>query len=265
MEIPPPVMPIHLPEGAMNILLLGTDQRPTWKYYQTDAMVILSLDPDSGKATFISIPRDLYVYIPGWKINRINTAEYRGGFDMAADTILYNLGIPVKHYLKIEYWGFSDAIDILGGIDVRSTGKVDDMCERVPYEYEKDVVYHMDGFDAMCYIRMRMKSSDFDRLRRQQDVFLALVDKFVSINGILKIPELYDTFTQIVETDMELGDILPLIPIGTRLALDPERIEFFRIDYSMVEDWRTPEKNYWVLLPKRDLIRGMLEDYLLDQ
>ena len=260
MEIPPPVDPIEFPEGVINILLLGTDRRPSWKYYQTDAMVILSLDPDLGTATFISIPRDLYVYIPGWKVNRINTAEYRGGFDMIADTVLYNLGIPVQHWVRVEYWGFSEAIDILGGIDVRSSGKVDDMCEWVPYTYEPDVVYHMDGFDAMCYIRMRMKSSDFDRLRRQQDVFLALIDKFVSIDGMLKIPKLYETFSQIFETDMELGDILPMIPLGTKLALDRSRIRFFRIDYSMIEDWRTPENNYWVLLPKRDLIRLKLED-----
>jgi len=265
MEIPPPVVPIDFPKNVVNILLLGTDRRPSWKYYQTDAMVILSLDPDSGSATFISIPRDLYVYIPGWKVNRINTAEFKGGFEMVAGTILYNLGIHLHHWVKVEYWGFSDAIDILGGIDVRSTGKVDDMCEWVPYEYEPDVVYHMDGFDAMCYIRMRMKSSDFDRLRRQQDVFLALVDKFVSIDGLLKIPQLYDTFSQIVETDMGLGDILPLIPLGTRLALDSSRIQFLRIDYSMVEDWRTPENNYAVLLPKRELIRRMLEGAFSDQ
>jgi anionic cell wall polymer biosynthesis LytR-Cps2A-Psr (LCP) family protein len=184
---------------------------------------------------------------------------------MVADTILYNLGIPVHHYVKVEYWGFSEAIDILDGIDVRSTGKVDDMCEWVPYEYEPDVVYHMDGFDAMCYIRMRMQSTDFDRLRRQQDVFLALVDKFMSIDGIFKIPQLYETFSQIAETDLGMGELLSLIPLATRLALDSERIEFFRIDYSMVEDWRTPEKNYWVLLPKRDLIRGMLERAVIHQ
>jgi LCP family protein required for cell wall assembly len=265
MEIPPPVGPIAFHEDVVNILLLGTDRRPTWKYYQTDAMVILSLNPDAGRATFISIPRDLYVYIPGWKVNRINTAEFRGGFDMVADTLLYNLGIPIHYYMKVEYWGFSEAIDILDGIEVRSTGEVDDMCEWVPYKYEKDVLYHMDGFDAMCYIRMRMKSSDFDRLRRQQDVFLALVDKFVSIDGILKIPQLYETFSQIVETDIGLGDLLPLIPLGTKLALDPTNIQFFRIDYSMVEDWRTPEKNYWVLLPKRDLIHTNLSEVLSNQ
>jgi LCP family protein required for cell wall assembly len=264
MEIPPPVPLIQFPQKTVNILLLGTDRRSSWTYYQTDAVVILSLDPEANNATLISIPRDLYVYIPGWKVNRINTAEFKGGFEMIANTVLYNLGIPVDHYMKVEYQGFKEAIDILGGIDVRTTGRVKDMCEGIAYEYEPDVVYHLDGFDAMCYVRMRMKSSDFDRLRRQQDVFLAMLDKFISIDGFLKVPQLYDTFSQIVETDMALDDLLPLLPLAGRLALDPSRIQFFRIDYSMVEDWRTPESRAAVLLPDRELIQAMLKETYRD-
>ncbi len=133
-EIPESVAPIDFPPDTVNILLLGTDRRPTWKWYQTDAIMILSLDLDTDKATLISIPRDLYVYIPGWKVNRINTAEFRGGFEMIANTILYNLGIPVHHWIRVDYWGFSDAIDVLGGIDVQVNRRLNSMCEGIPYE-----------------------------------------------------------------------------------------------------------------------------------
>jgi LCP family protein required for cell wall assembly len=264
MEIPPPITALHFPEKTVNILLLGTDRRSSWTYYQTDAVVILSLDPVANSAKFISIPRDLYVYIPGWKVNRINTAEFRGGFEMIADAVLYNLGIRIDHYIKVEYWGFKEAIDILDGIDVLSTGHVKDMCEGISYEYEQGVVYHMDGFAAMCYVRMRMKSSDFDRLRRQQDIFLAMLDKFISIGGFLKVPQLYDTFSQIVETDMALDDLLSLLPLAGKLAFDPSRIRFYRIDYSMVENWRTPQSRAAVLLPKRELIQALLEEAFRD-
>jgi len=260
MEIPFPMPAINFPENTINILLLGTDRRSSWKYYQTDALMILSLDPVANTATFLSVPRDLYVYVPGWKVNRINTAEYRGGFEMIADTVLYNLGIPVHHWVKVEYSGFADAIDILGGIDVRSSGRVKDMCEGISYEYDPNIVYHMDGFTAMCYARMRMKSSDFDRLRRQQDVFLALFDQFVSINGFMKVPQLYDTFSQFVETDMGLDEILPLLPLASKLALDPSQIRFYRVDSSMIDSWETPESHASVLLPKRELIQAMLEE-----
>ena len=93
-EIPGPVAPIDFPPDTVNILLLGTDRRPTWKWYQTDAIMILSLDLDTDKATLISIPRDLYVYIPGWKVNRINTAEFRGGFEMIANTMVEGFRTP---------------------------------------------------------------------------------------------------------------------------------------------------------------------------
>jgi LCP family protein required for cell wall assembly len=264
MEIPPPVPPIQFPQKTVNILLLGTDRRSSWTYYQTDAVVILSLDPVADIATFVSIPRDLYVYIPGWKVNRINTAEFKGGFEMIADTVLYNFGIPIDHYMKVEYWGFRDAIDILEGIDVRTSGRVEDMCEGIAYEYEPDVVYHMDGFDAMCYVRMRMKSSDFDRLRRQQDVFVAIFEKFVSIDGFLKVPQLYDTFSDIVETDIDLENLLPLLPLAGKLALDPSQVRFYRVDYTMVENWRTPQSGSAVLLPKREAIQAMLQEAFKD-
>ena len=264
MDIPRPLAPIDFPPKTINIILLGSDRRSDWGFYQTDALMIVSLDPAAGTAIIVSIPRDLYVYIPGWKINRINTAEPRGGFEMMSNTVLYNLGIPLHHWVSVEYQLLSEAVDVLGGIDVYSTGRTEDMCEWIPYEYEPDVVYHMDGFTAMCYMRMRMKSSDFDRHRRQQEVLQAMFDKFISINGLMKVPQLYETFNEIVETDMTLEDILPLVPLATKLALDPERIRFYRIDYTMVENWRTPVSGRAVLLPNRELIQAVLEKAFKD-
>jgi LCP family protein required for cell wall assembly len=260
MVIPGPVDPIDFHSNTVNILLLGSDRRPKWKWYQTDAIMIASLDLDSDKVTLISIPRDLYVYIPGWRVNRINTAEYRGGFEMIANTILYNLGIPVHHWIRVEYWGFSEAVDVLDGIDVLTTRRLKSMCEGVPYEYEPGVEYHMDGFAAMCYVRMRLNSSDFDRLRRQEEITRALFDKAISIDGLLKIPQLYDTFNEYVESDLTLGDILPMIPLATKLTLDPSHIRFYRIDNTMVQNWRTPQTRQAVLLPNQELVQKMLEE-----
>ena len=64
-----------MPDNVVNLILLGSDQRPYEGGHRTDTMSILSLDPNNGKATLISIPRDLYVYIPGWRVDRINTAQ----------------------------------------------------------------------------------------------------------------------------------------------------------------------------------------------
>ncbi|MCK5646743.1 MAG: LCP family protein [Anaerolineales bacterium] len=258
-DIPLPVTPIEFPENAVNIILLGTDRRESWKWYQTDAIMIVSLDPDSGTATILSVPRDLYLYIPGWKVNRINTAEYHGGFEMIANAVLYNLGIPVHHWVRVEYGGFREAIDILEGIDVLTSRRLTSMCEGVPYDYKAGVEYHMDGFDAMCYVRMRMNSSDFDRLRRQEEVARAIFNKVVSIDGILKTPQLYATFSQFVESDLTLEKLIPLMPLVTKFALDSSQIRFYNINSTMVQNLRTPESGQAVLLPKHDLIQEMLE------
>jgi anionic cell wall polymer biosynthesis LytR-Cps2A-Psr (LCP) family protein len=145
------------------------------------------------------------------------------------------------------------------GIDVLTARRLTSMCEGVPYDYKADVEYHMDGFDAMCYVRMRMNSSDFDRLRRQEEVARAIFEKVVSMDGILKTPQLYATFSQFVESDLTLEELLPLMPLVTKFAVDSSRIRFYNINYTMVQNLRTPESGQAVLLPKQDLIQEMLE------
>jgi LCP family protein required for cell wall assembly len=222
--------------------------------------MILSLDPIANTAKMISIPRDLYVYIPGWKVNRINTAEPKGGFKMLSDTILYNLGIPLHHWVLVEFNGLNEAIDILGGIEVHSTGYLYDECGGTYYRYEPNNTYPMDGFTALCYTRMRKASSDFDRLRRQQEVFRAMFDKIFSFEGALEVPELYEVYKHTLQSDLKLEDILPLSSLAVNLAADPAQIERFSIDQSMVLSWRTPVSGASVLLPNSEAIQAMLEE-----
>lgn len=260
MEIPRPVFPITFPPQTVNILLLGSDRRPNTTGYRTDTLMIVSLDIVAHSAKLISIPRDLYVYIPGWKVNRINTAEPRGGFEMLADTVLYNLGIPIHHWVRVEFTGMRDAIDLLGGIEVHSTGYLSDECGGTYYQYVPDRVYPMDGFTSLCYARMRKASSDFDRLRRQQEIFQAMFTKVVSLQGLKQVPELFEIFSQTLQSDLKIGHIVTLVPLAAKLAIDPSRIELFRIDQSMVQSWRTPKSGAAVLLPKPEAIQAMLQE-----
>ena len=216
-EIPRPVSPIAFPPDTVNIILLGSDRRPNTGGYRTDTLMIVSLDPVAQRAKILSIPRDLYVYIPGWKVNRINTAEPRGGFNMLADTVLYNLGIPIHYWVRVEFAGVMDAIDILGGIEVHSTGYLSDECGGTYYRYGPDKVYPMDGFTALCYARMRKASSDFDRLRRQQEVVQAMFDKLFSLKSLWEIPQLFETYKKTLQSNMKLVDILPLVPLAANL------------------------------------------------
>lgn len=257
-EIPPPMAEIEFPSDAVNIVILGSDQRPDGYGYRTDTIMIISFDPDDASVTILAVPRDLYVYIPGWRVERINTADAHGGPEMLADTIQYNFGIPIDHWARINFTGYMRAIDNLGGIDVDVTGYMADECGGTYYTYWPGV-YHMDGFTSLCYVRMRKSSSDFDRLRREQEVLKAVFNKVISLDGLSKIPQFYSQFDELVLTDIGLADITSLIPLAASLASGSTNIDSYSIDPSMTMAWRVPYSGAAVLLPNRDAIIEMLE------
>lgn len=260
-EIPPPAEPIDFDADVTNILLLGSDKRPDERGYRTDVMMVVSLNPGDGTATLISIPRDLYVYIPGWRMGRVNTADPHGGPELAAQTLLYNFGIPIDHYARINFGGFTSLVDTLGGIDVEVTGYMYDECGGIWWRYAPGT-YHMDGFTALCYVRMRKATSDFDRLRRQQEVLQGIFRKILSLDGLRRAPQLYEQFLALVETDIGLDQSLRLLPLASHLANNPSAVERLTIDSSMATSWRVPFSGAAVLLPDRPKIEAALRSTL---
>lgn len=259
-EIPPPMEPIDFDPSVVNIIMLGSDYRAYTGGWRTDTMMIVSLDPKKGTATLLSIPRDLYVYIPGWRVDRINTADVRGGPEMVATAILYNLGIPIHHWARVKFDGFTKAIDLLGGVDVEVPRAIKDECEEGKALVSIPAgIQHMNGYKALCYVRMRKRSSDFDRLRRQQEVVQAIFDKVLSLNGLSRVPELYEEFDDYVETSVKLEDVLPLVPLAATVASDRSRIRRYAIDSNRVESWRVPYSGAAVLLPDREAIQELLD------
>jgi LCP family protein required for cell wall assembly len=255
-EILPPIPRIPISEGAVNILILGSDTRPGFYGSRTDTVMIISLDTKNNRVTMISIPRDLYVYIPGWKVNRINTADQRGGPETVALTILYNLGIEIHHWARISFNGFISAVNTLGGIEIDVPQTIVDECDEVMVRFPAGM-NHMDGYTALCYARVRKASSDFARTERQQQVIKAVFNKVLSVGGISKVPQLYGQFGDLVDSDMDLVDILPLVPLAASVAGDTSKIEGFTIDLTMVTPFRT-STGAAVLLPKRDILHSTL-------
>ena len=250
---------IDFPEDAVNIIILGSDFRPDRTGSRSDTIIVLSLDPGAGSATMISIPRDLYVYLPGWRVDRINTADPRGGPEMVKNTILYNLGIEIDYWVRVYFSGFVTAVDLLGGIYVYVGSYLEDQCGSTIYTYTPGL-YQMDGYTALCYVRMRKMSSDFDRLRRQQEVFKALFNRVLNLDGLSRVPQLYDQFDSLAQTDMRLDDILPLVPLAASLASDSSRIHAYSIGFDMVTMWRVPYSGASVLLPNWDAVKDMLQE-----
>jgi len=147
--------------------------------------------PLQGSVGMLSIPRDLWVTIPGYGENRINTAHYLGdkngypggGPALAMKTVQYNLGVPVHFYVRVDFDGFRRIVDTLGGIDIEIPQTIND--PKYPDEnYGYDPFYieaglqHLDGDTALKYARTRATAgADFARARRQQQVLFAIREK----------------------------------------------------------------------------------------
>jgi LCP family protein required for cell wall assembly len=266
--------------GTVTFLLLGSDKRPGQTYFRTDTIIIVVIRPGTGQVALISVPRDLYVYIPTVGMDRINAAyEYGempkynypgGGFALLKDTIQYNLGLRIDHLAIVDFDGFSRIVDTLGGIDVPVFCPYTDWHLIDPSLDPNDEnnwslytvgpgVVHMDGALALWYARSRKRSSDFDRGRRSQEVLRALYTQALKTNSISKIPELYNDFSSSIITDLTLPTLLQLAPLA--LHLTNADIRSFYIGKDLVTSWMTPG-GASVLLPNGPAIQSMLQQAL---
>jgi LCP family protein required for cell wall assembly len=257
----------------VNILLLGVDQRPGEEGpWRSDTMIIVSVDPRSVTAGALSIPRDLYVEIPGYGERRINMAHFLGdayhypgeGPGLAMKTIEYNFGVPVHYYIRVDFQGFREIIDYLGGITIDVEEEIWDY--RYPDgQYGYSTVHIpagaqvMNGRTALQYARTRHGGSDFDRLRRQQQVLMATRAKALRLELIPKIPLLARTMGHAVKTNLQLGEVITLAQIATQV--DAEDIRFAVIDETMTVPM-VLDNGADVLFPKRDKIREVVEEIL---
>jgi LCP family protein required for cell wall assembly len=258
-DVPREAPLIPFPDEVVNIAILGSDARPFTGGHRTDTMMVASLDPRRGTVTLLSFPRDLYVYIPGWRVDRINVADARGGPELVEQVITYNFGIPIDFWVRMEFAGFTSLIDSLGGVDVQIGSYYADECGG-GWMVFRPGVRHMNGFTALCYARMRKAGSDFDRLRRQQELVLAIFDRGLSLDALSRVPELYSSFISMVETDAGLADLTPLVPLAAQVAVDRAGIRRFAVDTTMATGWRVPSSGAAVQLPIYEAIGAMLAE-----
>lgn len=268
--IPTPMPTVELPEGVINMVLLGADRETLGNgSLRTDVIVIASINPAGPSVSLLSIPRDLYVWIPGHGFNRINTAyaygqNYPGGRPaLVKATIEYNLGIPVHYYALVDFTGFVRIVDTLGGIDIPVECELHDTFPD-PTNPQQGIdidlypgVQHLDGQHALWYVRSRWSTHDFDRNRRQQQVLRALYHQALALDVIPHIPELWGALRETVETDLGLDEMVYLGWVGSRLDWADVKSRF--ISSAYVTYWSAPNGAY-VLLP----IPGALEPLIAE-
>ncbi|MEM9777321.1 MAG: LCP family protein, partial [Chloroflexota bacterium] len=255
-----PVEIIEMPSGITNVLLIGSDTPSDSSEpdsVRTDSLLIVSINREESTASILSIPRDLYLYIPGWREGRINTAYARGeqvdypggGTKQLKDTILYNFGIPIHYYARIDFAGFEQVVDSLGGIEIVNSCQLTDWILKEPgldiqvednwemFTLEPGV-HEMDGFTALWYARSRRTTSDFDRGRRQQQIMSAILEKGLDLNLLPQAPALWDSYQETVDTDMDLGKALQLAAIAP--AIQENGIQHLSLTRGEIEPYTIP-------------------------
>ncbi len=269
----PAPLPSLSDKDTVNFLLIGSDKRPGGSF-RTDTMVVVVLWPKEGQVSMISIPRDLWIYIPTVGMQRINTAYQSGeiygyaggGPGLLRDAVAYNLGIRIDHTAMVEFDGFRRIVDTLGGVDVPVACPYTDWHLIDPsYDPYNDInwslytvnagLVHMDGDLALWYARSRLKSNDFDRGRRQQEVLRAIFARALSTGTLARIPQLYNDFSNTILTDLGLTDLIKLALYAPHLSNPSIRSYYIRPPY--VSDWITPG-GADVLLPNQPALAQML-------
>lgn len=198
-------------DGLINIMLVGQDKRPEESHRaRSDTMILCSINPKTGKASLVSFLRDLYVQIPGYSDNRLNAAFRFGGLQLMYETLQKNFGVHVDGSFLVDFEGFMDVIDILGGVDIELTqGEADYLGGSATAGWN-----HLDSAQALSYARIRYLDNDFFRTGRQRTVVMAAFDKIKGAN-FPTLLALMEKLLPCMSTDLTNPQIIHL---ATRLA-----------------------------------------------
>ncbi len=276
----PDAMPL-VDEGEyeiVNFLLMGADTANPNNNGRTDALMIVSVNTTAGTASFLSIPRDLWVYVPGYGMNKINTAYATGmnangdGVGLLRETVLYNLGLEVDHYARVDFASFRRLIDDLGGVDVSVDCAIEDWRLTSP-ELDPTVednwemftlpvgVHTMDGDLALWYARSRRTSSDFDRGRRQQVILRAIWHRIRSLNLWDQMTDVFPQVTELVMTDLTVEDIAGYLPLAA--SVDTSQIAAYTFRANIHVRFGQSADGQSILLPEREAIAALEHQMML--
>ena len=225
--------------SRINVLVMGLDYRD-WESGEgparSDTMILLTLDPVGKTAAMLSIPRDLWVNVPGFGQNKINTAYYLGeanrlpggGPQLASRTVEEFLGIQIHYWAQIDFTAFVQFVDYIGGVKIDIKEPIElEVIGKLKDEKLEPGTYSLDGALALAYARNRSQGDgDFSRAQRQQEVILALRQQLLRLDVqrlIFSNPKgIWDIFSQNIRTNIPFSDAFTLGKLA--LQINPEQI-----------------------------------------
>jgi LCP family protein required for cell wall assembly len=240
--------------GRTNILILGLDARdPGSDVARSDTMILTTFVPRQPYLGMLSIPRDLWVTIPGVGENRINTAHFfaeaqtpGSGPDAAMETVRQNFGVDVDYYVRFRFDTFLDVVDLIGGVDVELPTAMSG--------YPAGT-HHMDSEQALAFVRDRSGSDDFYRMQRAQIFIKSLWKQMMQPENLRQLPQIFPLAWESVDTDLPMRK-WPMLAV-TLLRVGPDGVDARVITREMTFPFTT-EGGAQVLAPNWDAINPVL-------
>ncbi len=252
--IPRPFSGLSIPDSVKTGVLVGID-RPSPFSGRTDSVMLVFYSPDNARASLVSIPPDLFVYLPGYTMQRLNTAYALGGMDLVNTTLEYNLGVRPQTWAAFHLDSFTRLVDQLGGIIVYNPVLIWDQCGNI-----LPGLVRMDGQLALCYARFRRGMDEGDRNNRQLEVVRQVFLKMVRFGNLARLPSLYSAHQNTVESNLVLNDLLGLMPLALNLG-DDDRVATFYLGADELKEWQMSDPfQSKVFLPRRAGMQKVLQD-----
>src|SRR6478735_9330075 len=270
----------------LNILLIGADQRPGDGTFNTDTLIVVSIDPVSKQVAMFSLPRDTVdVPVPPGPARQVFGSAYRNKInawwtnvhlrsDLFSGTkktrgfnglkaIMGNLyGLDIKYFVEVNFDGFKQIVDVMGGVTINVQVPVSD--DRFPSSdnklrrvYIPSGIQHMNGAEALRYARSRHGSSDFDRGARQQRVLLSLREQADPQDLIPRLPQLITALKSAVATDIPINQIAPLLGLASQVDTKSIRSYVFAPPLYATDNRFDPRGD--VVIPKIGKIRAAVK------
>lgn len=242
--------------GNTTLLILGIDNAPHKSFVgRSDTIIMTNFDPFKPYVGMLSVPRDLWVNIPGIGENRINTAHFFAeanlagtGPQAAIDTIEANTGIRMKYYVRIRFDGLIEIVDAMGGVDINLSE---------PMAGYQPGHYHLNGTKALAFARNRSGSDDFFRMKQGQLLIKSMLKQLLLPKNLIGIPRIFGAVLSNIDTDLPVWQI-PRMVI-TILMVGFDDIDNRVIDREMVTSYTT-DQGANVLLPQWEYIMPVINN-----
>jgi LCP family protein required for cell wall assembly len=221
---------------------------------RTDALALVIYHPRLARASLVSIPPDLIGYIPGYTMQRMNTAYAVGGARRLQSALEYNFGLRPTTYAILNLDDFQSLIDDLGGINVTILEELSSFCPDIPHGLTL-----LNGAQALCYMRLRVGEDEQARNRRQQEILRTVFLRLVEGGNLVRVSDLYARHRSSVDTNLTLDDFQQSIPLALKLG-DPARIGYFQLSEKQLNLWQIsqhPRLN--VFLPNRPALMVLMQ------